>query len=100
MLRLSHSQQLRGRSLWDPSSDGRRRDEPEGSLCHHTEVGAGCGQVVGAPGPLPPAVQLPPPDPSASLVTALQEQLGLKLQPQNEPVQVLVIEHVEQPSEK
>jgi uncharacterized protein (TIGR03435 family) len=31
------------------------------------------------------------------LLTAIQEQLGLKLQPQTERVQVLVIDHVEQP---
>ena len=34
-----------------------------------------------------------------SLSTALEEQLGLKLQPQTEPVQVLVIDHAEQPSQ-
>ena len=35
----------------------------------------------------------------ASIFTALREQLGLKLESAKEPVEVLVIEHVEQPSE-
>jgi uncharacterized protein (TIGR03435 family) len=40
------------------------------------------------------------PDPNGpSLFTALQEQLGLRLEPQTEPVQMLVIDHAETPSE-
>ena len=35
---------------------------------------------------------------AASLYTALQEQLGLKLEAQKGPVDVLIIEHVEEPS--
>ena len=39
-------------------------------------------------------------DPNApSLLVALQQQLGLKLEPQTEPVQVLVIDHAEVPSQ-
>lgn len=34
-----------------------------------------------------------------SLFTAIQEQLGLKLEPAKEPVPVLVIDHIEAPSE-
>ena len=42
----------------------------------------------------------PPPDASGpNLFTALQEQLGLKLEPQKGPVEQLIIEHVEKPSE-
>jgi uncharacterized protein (TIGR03435 family) len=32
------------------------------------------------------------------LITALQEQLGLKLEPQRAPVDILVIDHAEKPS--
>jgi bla regulator protein blaR1 len=42
----------------------------------------------------------PPADSNGPLLlTALQEQLGLKLQPNREPVDVLVIDHVEEPAE-
>ena len=42
----------------------------------------------------------PPPDPSGpSLFTAIQEQLGLKLESTKGTIDVLVIEHIEEPSE-
>jgi len=50
----------------------------------------------GAP---PPGVQLPSIDPNGpSLFTALQEQLGPKLESERGPVEVLVIDHVERPT--
>jgi uncharacterized protein (TIGR03435 family) len=50
------------------------------------------------PGAPPPGVTLPSPD-APSLFTAVQEQLGLKLEPARGPVTVLVIDRIERPSE-
>ena len=48
----------------------------------------------------PPGVQLPPIDPNGpSIFTAVQEQLGLKLDSQKGPVEILVIDRVERPKE-
>ena len=43
------------------------------------------------------APQLAPPDP-ALVVAVLQEQLGLKLEKNKRPVEILVVDHVERPS--
>jgi uncharacterized protein (TIGR03435 family) len=60
----------------------------------------GRGGLPGIPGGPPPGVDGPAADPDRpSLFTALQEQLGLKLDSQKGPVDVLVIDSVEQPTE-
>lgn len=58
-------------------------------------------QLAAMPGgPRPAGDDAPPPDASGpTLFTAIQEQLGLKLDPERAPMDVLVIQHVERPSE-
>ena len=46
---------------------------------------------------VPIPASLPPSD-SPALLTAFQEQLGLKLDSQRGPVEMLVIDHVEAPA--
>jgi uncharacterized protein (TIGR03435 family) len=54
----------------------------------------------GPPGGVPPDVPQPRPDPDGSCIfTAFQERPGLKLESHKGPVGVLVIDHVEWPSE-
>jgi uncharacterized protein (TIGR03435 family) len=48
--------------------------------------------------PLPPGVPAPDPD-APSLFTAIQEQLGMKLESAKAPVEVTVIDSIEHPSE-
>jgi uncharacterized protein (TIGR03435 family) len=51
-------------------------------------------------GTLPPGVVLPQIDPDGpTIFTALQEQLGLKLEPSSQPGEMLTIERIEKPSE-
>jgi uncharacterized protein (TIGR03435 family) len=50
----------------------------------------------GHPPPIPPSTT---DNPAPSLFTAMQEQLGLKLEPVKGPAQVIVIDHVERPSQ-
>lgn len=62
------------------------------------EEGEG-GMMGGPPGPPPPDAP-PPPDPNGPpLFTAIEEQLGLKLEAQKAPMDTVVIDHVERPSE-
>jgi bla regulator protein blaR1 len=57
--------------------------------------------MAGAPEGGPPGSEgAPQPDAGGpSLLTALEEQLGLKLEPQKERLDVIVVDHIEKPSE-
>lgn len=65
-----------------------------------TQLAQGGPGGPGAPGGGPMGPGGPPPESNVpDLFTAIQEQLGLKLEAQKAPVDVLVIQHVEKPSE-
>ncbi|HEY6987643.1 MAG TPA: M56 and DUF3738 domain-containing protein [Bryobacteraceae bacterium] len=56
--------------------------------------------AFGGPGPGPDGLRPPPADPNGpSIFTAVEEQLGLKLESQKGPVEMLSIDAVEKPSE-
>jgi len=52
----------------------------------------------GLPNPGPGLMPAPPPD-AVTIFTALQEQLGLKLDSDKGPVEVLIVDTVERPSD-
>ncbi len=86
----------------NPDTDGRAVIDRTGLTGSYdftlkwTRVGA---NVMSGPGTSPPASSTIAIDQAGpSFFTALQEQLGLKLEPAKGPVQVLVIQHVEKPS--
>lgn len=67
---------------------------------HWTPDPATAGLLMGPPRGNPGPDAPPPPDSSGpSIFTAIQEQLGLKLESAKGPVDVLTIDHVERPSE-
>ena len=51
-------------------------------------------QIAMMGGRMPSPANIPPPE----LGTAIQRQLGLKLEPAKIPIDVLVIDHIEKPS--
>lgn len=59
----------------------------------------GMRNVLGGPQGGPPNGEPPPDAGGPTLFTAVQEQLGLKLESQKATVDVIVIDHVDQPSE-
>jgi uncharacterized protein (TIGR03435 family) len=60
----------------------------------------GEGPIMRGPAGPPPADAPPPPEANGpNIFSAVQDQLGLKLESQKSPVDTIVIEHIEKPSE-
>jgi uncharacterized protein (TIGR03435 family) len=100
MLVQTLSQQL-GRTVIDQTG---LKGNYDFKLSWTPDPGTGANPFGGpgsGPGPLPPGVNPPPPpDPNGpTLFTAVQEQLGLKLESTKGPVDVIVVDHAEKPSE-
>jgi uncharacterized protein (TIGR03435 family) len=90
-LALNLSQML-GRTIVDKTG-------LQGFFDIHLQWAPDPSQNTGPFGPMPGAAP-PPTDPSGpSIFTAIQEQLGLRLEASKGPVEVLVIDSVERPSE-
>jgi uncharacterized protein (TIGR03435 family) len=62
------------------------------------DLGVGFSMEPHQDAPSPGSESAPSSPQGPSLSTALTEQLGLKLEVQGEPVDVIVIDHIEQPS--
>ena len=65
-----------------------------GNFDVHLEYAPDEGLGGGPPGQGPSADSAGP-----SIFTAIQEQLGLKLEPSRAPVETLIVDHVERPTE-
>jgi uncharacterized protein (TIGR03435 family) len=87
--------QMLGRPVVDKTD---LTNEFDFTLKYTREPGQG-GLVAGPPGPPGPEAAPPGEQSGPSIFTAVQEQLGLKLDSQKAPVDTIVIDHVEKPSE-
>jgi uncharacterized protein (TIGR03435 family) len=55
---------------------------------------------MGGAAAAPPGAEVPPPNSEVTpFLRAVREQLGLKLTPGRRPVRILIVDHVEPPSE-
>jgi len=57
------------------------------------------GELTFAPEPLPGFPRLPGSEKCVTVFTALQEQWGLKLEPDRGPVEILVVDSAQKPAE-
>ena len=82
-------------------AQGRRSDRSDGRIrpglhFDNRQTAAGVGPGGGLP--MSPQAAEPAATDAVSIFTALEEQLGLKLEPQTGPAEVLVIDRVERPT--